>query len=146
VNDFDFILGLMRQNTNALGFIPDGSIEHQYVANGRHIIQTERGRPVGYILHGKPTAGGVLTIAQACIEYDKREKGYGIDVVNTLIERAKQTNCRAITLRCAEDLAANAFWKMTGFEHTSTLTVANTRRRKLNVYTLDLWPTLWRAA
>lgn len=144
MTDLDFILGLMRANTDALGFIPSTTVETRYVAGGRYIVQTnERGQRTGYVLHGKPTPGGVLTIAQAVVEHDWRERGEGRKAVQTVIERAQRANCRAITLRCADDLEANAFWLAMGFERTHTLHIPNRRQRAVHVYTLDLWPTLF---
>ena len=144
MDDYNFVLGLMRHNYDALGFIPAPTIASRYLPLGRYIIQRQRtGRPVGYILHGKPAPGGVLTIAQAVIEYDHRERGHGMDAVATLIERAQQANCRAIVLGCAGDLPANAFWRAAGFEQTAVLHPENKRNRAKNIYTLDLWPTLF---
>lgn len=144
MTDLDFILGLMRANTDALGFIPAPTVETRYVAGGRYVVQTnERGQRTGYILHGKPTAGGVLTIAQAVVEYDWRGRGEGREAVQAVIERAQRANCRAITLRCADGLEANAVWQALGFERTCTLHIPNRRQRAIHVYTLDLWPTLF---
>lgn len=143
MDDLDFILALMRQNTNELGFIPSSTIETHYLRGGQFIIQNNHvGKPVGYLLHGKPTPGGILTVAQHCIEMDKRDKGYGRETVEELIERAQQKNCRAVKLRCAEGLPSNEFWQALGFELTNTVYPDNSRKRAVNVYMLDLWPVL----
>lgn len=147
MDESQFMNGLMRDNYEAIGFIPLPTIETRYIAQGRYILQTNtKGVPVGYILHGSLLPGGVLTIAQHVIDIDRRQNGHGMDAIATLIDRAKQVNCRAIVLRCAENLPSNHFWQAAGFEHTTTLEVANKRKRKINVYTLDLWPPLWRVA
>jgi GNAT superfamily N-acetyltransferase len=145
MDDIAFILGLMKQNTDEVGFIPSTTVSSRYIAEERYIIQRDRrGRQVGYILHGKPTAGGVLTVAQAVVEVDHRDKGFGQMEAMRLIERAKKANARAVKLRCASDLDANAFWLAMGFEHTNTLTPENRRQRAINAYLMDLWPTLFK--
>jgi ribosomal protein S18 acetylase RimI-like enzyme len=144
MDDVNFILGLMRENTDALGFIPASTIESRYVAGAQYLLQANiYGKHVGYLLHGKPAPGGVLTIAQAVIDYDFRNRGHGEDVVTRLIERAQIANCRAIKLRCADDLTANGFWQAQGFELVNTLEVANRRQRLIHTYMLPLWSTLF---
>lgn len=140
-----WIAGLMRQNTDAVGFIPYAGLERDYVNKGRYIIQRdERGHGVGYLLHGKPTFGGILVVTQHVIELDRQLHGYGAQTFDTLIERAKQANCRAIRVRCAADLPSNEFWRAMGLEVTNVKRVANRRQRDINVMMLDLWPTLWK--
>lgn len=142
-DDVAFIVGLMRDNYEAVGFLPETAIIERY-ASMQAIIQTDmRGNRVGYLLHGKPTPGGLLTVAQHVIEFDVRQLGHGHDAVATLIDRANQANCRAIVLRCAEELPSNLFWQSCGFIKTSVQYPHNKRKRAINVYTLDLWQTLW---
>lgn len=144
MNDHEFITGLMRENYESLGFIPDTTVRDRYLTAGRYIIQNNAaGQPVGYLLHGSPQPGGVLTVAQAVIECDKRERDYGRQIFYDLLTRARQANCRSITLRCAEDLESNGFWLAMGFEKTNTTHPNNQRKRAVNVYTLDLVPTLF---
>lgn len=142
MNDLNFIIGLMAQNTDALGFIPSSTIEHQYINNQRYIIQSPGGHSVGYLLHGKPTPGGILTIPQACIDFDFREQGHGMDVLQVVIDRAKRANCRVVKARVAAELPANQFWQHAGFEVVNVLHPENRRNRAINVYILDLWPRL----
>lgn len=138
-----WIAGLMRHNYEAVGFLPESAIEQQYVANGRYVLQAdERGRNVGYLLHGKPTPGAILTVAQHCIETDKRLRGYGQEAFKTLLDRAKIANCRAIKVRCAVDLPSNAFWREMGLEIVSVQSGGKHRQRDINVMLLDLWPRL----
>ena len=141
-DDFDFITGLMRENTAALGFIPAPTVEQQYIAQGRYLLQSRRGLPVGYLLHGAPTAGGVLTIAQHVIEYDLRQNGHGMDLFRRLLARANGANCRAIRLKCADDLPSQAFWQAAGFQRIHTLRPDNWRKRTVGVYELPLWARL----
>lgn len=139
MEDLDFIVGLMRQNTDELGFIPLTTVEQRYIAGGLYLLTPK----IGYLLHGVPKAGHILHIAQACVEYDKRSVGYGMDLVKELIERAKATQCKGIVLRCAASLQSNQFWQAAGFERTATNEPSNRRNRAINVYTFDLWPRLF---
>lgn len=143
MTDLDFILGLMRENYEAVGFLPAQAVEERYM-DGQHIIQTDlAGRRVGYLLHGKPTPGGVLFVTQTVVQYEKRALGFGCEMVDELLLHARQTVCRSIILRCAAGLDSNLFWQAVGFEHTNTLYPANARRRAINIYTLDLQPSLF---
>ncbi len=105
--------------------------------------EDEVGRRVGYLLHGKPTQGGLLVVSQHCIDTDKRLRGYGEKAFQEVIERARQANCKGIKLRCAEGLESNAFWQAQGLEVVSVQHPQNWRKRAINVYLLDLWPRLW---
>jgi GNAT superfamily N-acetyltransferase len=140
----EFITGMMRENYTAVGFIPETTVEQQYIRQGRYLIQSDlRGRPVGYLLHGSPAAGQILSVAQAVVDYDFRNRGFGEMEVQRLIERAQLANCRSIKLRCADDLQSNLFWQSMGFEKVNTLHVSNTRQRAINVYMLPLWKSLF---
>lgn len=136
MNTLDFIVGLMRENYDALGFIPQGTIETRYIAKNRYLLIPKR----GYLLHG---VGLDWCISQACIDYDFRSRGYGFDMVDQLIERAKQHNARRIVLRCADELEANTFWQACGFELVRTYQPANKRKREINLYELTLVPRLF---
>ena len=143
MDDLAYIVGLANENEEALGFIPETRMAY-YIAREQYIIQpTSAGKRAGYILHGKPTSGGILTIAQAVIDYDLRDQGLGRLAVSELIDRARKANSREIKLRCADDLEANNFWQTLGFKLTNTLYPANRRRRAINVYMLSLWPRLF---
>jgi hypothetical protein len=144
IDDLAFICGLMRENYEAVGFLPNTVIRQRYISLGRYVLQTdERGRKIGYLLHGKPTPGGLLTVAQHAIDYDRRLNGHGQAAFETLLDRAKHANCRAIRVRCAADLPANSFWQSMGLDLVGIQHVANKRKRAINILWLDLWPTLF---
>ena len=142
----EFIIGLMRQGyniePNQLGFIPAPKVRDYYVVNGWYVLQTDRrGRQMGYILHGHPRPGYILTIPQAIIDIDHRNRGFGELALLQVINRAKQANCRAIKLRCAADLEANDFWRQ-WFHIVNTELPGNKRQRAIHTYMIDLWPRL----
>lgn len=112
-----WIAGLMRTDYPALGFIPETTVERRYIAKNRYILQTdERGRRVGYLLHGAIHYGKAVVVSQAMIDYDKRLRGYGKLTVAELVRRAEIGGASSIKLRCAADLPAVRFWQSLGFE------------------------------
>lgn len=111
-----WITGLMAENTDALGFIPDTTLRERYIAKHRYIFQRdEKGRPVGYLLYGVLHYGQPVVISQACIQYEKRLCGYGEIAFAELLHRARATGVSSIHLRCANDLPAVQFWQSLGF-------------------------------
>lgn len=67
-----YIIDTMKQATNEVGFIPASTVADRYLAHSLYVLQqNRRGTNVGYVLHGKPRAGGVLTIAQALVDVDQ---------------------------------------------------------------------------
>lgn len=132
MDPIDFICGLMRQNTNALGFIPRPALITQFVKRDRYILQLNRsGAPIGYLLHGPKHPDGHMNISQACIELDKRNRGFGSAVVQNLLRRAGRARATYINLRCACDLDASSFWIQAGFIPIAI--VPGGRRRKRNI-------------
>jgi hypothetical protein len=142
MDEISFIQGLMREDYDALGFIPTEGVK-RYLSQGRYIIQRGNGKPIGYLMYSVPRPFGVLKIAQACIDFDWREKGYGFDVVAEIEKRAKQKMVGSISLRCAADLQSNKFWLASGYELVRTISTQNKRNRDINLYTKILIPDLF---
>jgi len=139
-----WIIGLMRENYEAVGFIPASTVEQRYIAQGRAIIQAdERGRKVGYLLHGALRYAAPLSVAQHCIQTDSRLRGYGETAVRTLIERAEQAGVSAITVRCADDLPSVDFWRGQGFQTRCIIPGGTSRQRSIVCMVLPLAVPLW---
>ena len=139
MDDAAFIIGLMKTETDALGFIPSTAIRLRWILKGRYIIQSDRrGRRRGYLLHGPTKYGKPLYVNQVCIEYDHRLRGYALLAVRELLTRAHDASCSAINLRCAADLSANWFWLAVGFQLISTDRGGSRRRRRIFNYRLNL--------
>lgn len=133
----------MRENYEAVGFLPYQAVT-EYIADGDYIIQHDlRGRRVGYLLHGKATAGGILTVAQHVIDVDRRNLGFGEEAFKELLERAKSANCKQSKVRCASTLPSVGFWHAMGLETTNILHPVNRRRRSINVMLMDIWEPLF---
>jgi GNAT superfamily N-acetyltransferase len=127
-----WIAGLMRENYDAVGFIPEPTVERQYITQGRYVLQhDEAGRRVGYLLHSEPTYGRPLTIAQHCIEFDRQRHGYGEQALRELIERAESVHASCITARVGTDLEALHFWLAEGFQVREIVPGGQKRQRSI---------------
>jgi len=127
-----WIAGLMRENYEAVGFIPEPTVARQYVANGRYVIQRDEvGRRVGYLLHGSPAYGHSLNVAQHCIQYERRRHGYGEDALSELIARAENAGVSGITARVGTDLEALNFWLSQGFRFRDVVPGGQRRQRSI---------------
>ncbi len=136
-----WITGLMRENYDAVGFIPKPAIKFQYIKNSRYVLQRdEKGKRIGYLLHGKIQPGCSVVISQHCIQYEKRLRGYGEKAFRTLLERAQRTGASSIRLRCADDLPALLFWQSAGFKIVNVISGGKRRKRMIvcMVYRLNL--------
>lgn len=112
-----WIIGLMRENYEAVGFIPAPTVEARYIRLGRYVLQhDEKGRRVGYLLHGALVYGRSLSVAQHCVQFDYRLRGYGEAAVSSLVARGLAAGVSAVSLRCAADLPSLSFWRAQGFE------------------------------
>lgn len=139
MQDAEFIIGLMRTATDALGFIPAPDIKRRWVARRQYILQLDRhGRKRGYLLHGPPHADKPLHINQAVIQHEHRLRGYATLALRELLERAHAAGSTEILLRCAADLEANAFWLSSGFTPYATLPGGKRRNRQIIAYRLKL--------
>lgn len=107
----------MRENYEAVSFIPDTTLKDRYIAKNRYIIQyDERGRKTGYLLHGALYYGRPVVISQHCIQYEKRLRGYGEQAFLEMLRRANLAGASSIRLAVADDLPAVDFWKTCGFQ------------------------------
>lgn len=139
MDDADFIIGLMKTETDAVGFIPAPAIRSRWIPKARFIIQRDRrGRPRGYLLHGPARTGRPLYVNQVCIEYDYRLRGHAYLAVREVIQRGLTAGCTQINLRCATDLSANWFWLTVGFQLVAWQTGGDRRNRNIFHYVYPL--------
>ncbi len=130
MNDANWIAGLMRENYEAVGFIPEPTVQQRYIYHGNYVFQTdEAGKRIGYILHGPIRYGQPVTISQHVIQYEKRSHGYGLIAFDTLRRRAIQNGASSIRLRVADDLPAVLFWQACGFSCHRVLPGGQARQR-----------------
>lgn len=125
-----WITGLMRENYEAVGFVPATTVRWRYVAQGQYILQCdERGRPVGYLLHGPLVQHGIGVITQHVIQDERRLHGYGETAIQAFLSRAQQAGVDTIRLRCAADLPSQHFWQQQGFQTYQVVPGGATRQR-----------------
>lgn len=128
----DFIVGLMRCNYEAVGFIPQSTIANRYIRRQDYILQcAETGKAVGYLLHGPIGQGRATHVVQHCIEIDQRNRGYGQQAVYELVRRCVTGGASSICLRCATDLPSVDFWKSCGFTVRSIVNGGTARNRQI---------------
>lgn len=139
-----WIAGLMRENYEAVGFIPEPTVAHQYLANDRAIIANdERGRRAGYLLHGLMIPGRSVNVSQHCISDELRRNGYGEQALRELVLRAERHGVSAISVRCATDLPSLSFWQGQGFRMSKIIDGGQKRNRQIGQLWLPLNAPLW---
>ena len=126
-----YILALQRKEFEAIGFIPWPRTE-EYLRRRQILMAEENDELCGFLMFGAgwPT----LKVYQACIQYDARRAEHGRALVARLIARAQQSGHHAISLWCANDLDANAFWRSCGFTFGGQRRGGARRGRLLNLW------------
>ena len=136
------IILLMKDNSDAVGFIPQGEIE-KALSEGRIYHQRENGEWVGYLLRGPIRPYEPVYIYQECMDKDARRIGSGRKCFEQLLYEAIALDASAIKLRCAEDLPSNWFWMAMGFKKIGEDKTPNYRDRLVFYYERTLKPTLF---
>jgi len=130
-----YVSSLMAKNYEAVGFIPEPRLEH-YFQRGQVLLQTENDDPCGYLVFGNGWPR--LRVYQCCVQIDARRLDHATELIRRLVNEAYRRHCTSISLWCADDLAANAFWKAAGFEFVGQRDNHNRRGRKHNGWLLRL--------
>ena len=139
-----WIAGLMRENYEAVGFLPETGVLENHVRHGRYVLQTdEAGRRIGYLLYGALIYGLPLRIAQHCIQDERRRQGYGETALSTLIQRAESVGAASIQARVATDLDSLGFWLSQSFRLRDIVPGGERRGRKIARLWLPLTPPLF---
>ena len=140
--DVAYAVALAKRNSEALSFIPTPQLEN-YAAKGQLLIQTENDEPCGFLVYG---AGfPVMRVYQSCIQFDARRRENGMALVARLVAVAERRQCQGISLWCAQDLEANAFWSAAGFQLIGRREGGLRRGRIHNHWLLPVGPSLWGA-
>jgi N-acetylglutamate synthase-like GNAT family acetyltransferase len=125
----------MKQNSKELGFIPLTAVEKAINEDRLFTHRSKDNKIHGYLMFGPIKRGKKVTIYQTCIMRESRYKGFGKELVNRLISRAKENGAKGIRLRCAHDLEANKFWRSLGFKLSS---IDCSGKRRINEYYLPI--------
>lgn len=126
---------LAHKNSEALSFLPLPRLK-EYARLGQLMVETENDEPCGFLVHG--VGFPAMRIYQHCIQYDARRRDHGLALVGRLIRKAVAERYEAISLKCAADLEANAFWREAGFNFVRTIPGGKRRGRTLNVWYMEL--------
>lgn len=130
-----FIDYLQGKDRNALGFLPMIALQ-QAVSLGRVFLCIENDEPAGYVIHGPAKTHG--KIYQVCVAQDARRIEHGTALVEAVRSVMIAGKAEDLTLHCAEDLAANRFWKELGFAQTGTRCKRADGKRMQNRYQIEL--------
>jgi hypothetical protein len=130
-----YVEDLMRENYEAVGFIPKPRLEH-YGRSGQILLESENGELCGYLIFGNGCQR--LKVYQACIQHDARRRQHGLSLVGRLIKEASIRRCEMISLWCADDLDANGFWKEAGFMFGTQRKGGKKRDRMHNLWIMRL--------
>jgi GNAT superfamily N-acetyltransferase len=112
--DIDFIDGLRRRDSSALGFLTRRAIDAK-VRSGLVRVARRGEVPVGFVLHGS-LAGPEVRVFQLAVAPAERGLGIGRLLVEELLRVAHKAGAAGVSLRCREALAANRFWHANGFK------------------------------
>jgi len=114
--DLPYIRHLYRQNTQALGFMPEDAIR-KYIELRGVFVGTLNSQECSYLVMqpaGKDLAG-VASIHQACVQYDARRRAVGAALVAKAIATARSRHSGILQLWCRSRLESNGFWIDAGF-------------------------------
>lgn len=120
IPDIKYIDWLRGKESEAVGFIP--KVRYEMEINGESggdiLLVKESGDLVGfsYVTYGPPYSAKIQQIA---IQEDARRMERATALIEEIATRARRKGCAEIGCRCAEDLEANKFWEILGFNKVS---------------------------
>lgn len=124
IRDMLLIDKLQKENSYAVGFIQK-SVWEKYVFGGQRnfvvLICEANADPVGYVLITPGRSSyRYAKIQQIAVRNDARRLHYGTALLDVCRQFCEHMHVVGFTLRCRQDLEANAFWKALGFQHYDT--------------------------
>lgn len=128
------IMLLMREDKDALGFIPVGGEAglQTLVPRGRIVLAIENDAVVGYCAWNMSQDMTQGAFHQVAVRDDQRFKGFGRRMLRLVIDN---TICESYIAKVRDDLAANHFWLSMGFIQIDQ-NVHPTSGSRINVYRL----------
>jgi len=119
IKDLLIIDKLLKENINAVGFIPKTYFE-KAVWNGEKnaivLICEANADPVGYVYITPGKNFGYAKIQQIAVRNDARRLQYGTALISVCKKFCKKFYRNGFTLRCRTDLESNFFWESLGFK------------------------------
>ena len=123
---------LWRENSQTLGFLPDGAFS-DYASKHGILVALDSSGCVGYLLYR--VAKDRATIAHLCIADVARAKGHATALVRHLVTITG--NLRGIGLRCRRDFPAYRLWPKLGFSVVKEAPGRAADGSKLTLFWLD---------
>lgn len=130
-SEAEYIRRILRAHPRELGFIP---IDPDHPPENIRWIHERGGEIVGFMIHGPPRTGGYTRIYELVVEAPWRRIKHGTDTFEQLRDLAKAHQTPWITLRCADDLEANQFWRYVGAQPLARRPGGRTTGRTLIEY------------
>lgn len=126
------ILLLMREDKDALGFIPVGGEAglQTLIPRGRIVLAFNDGAVVGYCAWNMSQNMEQGAFHQVAVRDDMRLQGFGRRMLQLVID---STQCESYIAKVRDDLAANHFWLGMGFTQIDQ-NVHPTSGNRINVY------------
>lgn len=135
--DWNFVVKVQKQHTNALGFLPGGALR-AYIESGRVLVGEQNDAEAGYIV-GRPKMRydpRIAPITQCAVAMDAQRRHLGLRMVACWMLAAALDGRSCVQCWCADDIDAAQFWPAAGFTAIARRYPTNARARSL---------TLWRA-
>jgi GNAT superfamily N-acetyltransferase len=133
VPDLLYVVSLAKQLRESLGFLPLCAYDLAR-AESRLQLQRDNDQPIGFLLHGRPRPGKWLRIYQTAIQLDARRLHNATALVHSLEAQARVSGCPGVSLCCAAELEANAFWQSLGYVAIEVFPGGGKRRRRITRY------------
>lgn len=131
----NFVRQLARQERESIGHVPWSHYERM-APKDRFLLIHCNGQPAGFCLwhHAKKSKRTIIRVHQIAIVRDARRWRNATELITRVIQLPDNLTAETITLRCAEELPANLFWRALGFEVKAALNPPNKRNRSLFVW------------
>ena len=106
VDELDAVDGLMKLNSNTLGFLPSQALRDYFKSEGVLGAKSSKGQLVGYLLYASQFSR--IRIAQLCVSSEFKGRGIAKKLIESLVDST--TTQTEITLRCRRDYPAHNMW------------------------------------
>ncbi|QOV90906.1 GNAT family N-acetyltransferase [Humisphaera borealis] len=144
LGDLPYIVALAKRETDTIGFLPRAAYAEYITASPARkgvLLARLNGDPCGFmvwrIAADNTPAPASAKIIQTCIQYDARRRSRGVALVGELLYRVGLLGVERVSLWCADDLEANAFWESCGFQFRGQRDGGTRRGRNHNLWVLD---------
>lgn len=130
-----YVTDLSKKHYEEIGFLPAPRLEVYHRA-GQLWMASENDEPCGFMVWGR--GWPVLRVYQVCIQYDVQRREHGLQLVRRLIAKADQEGYEAISCYVADDIDANEFWRVCGFQCIGQRDNGNRRKRLHNHWVMQM--------